>query len=247
MSGFTQLTPEEAEELRKMEEDLSPRPRDKIGEIISGDNKLTKEELAAKNAEYEKMLNNLPNSSQEIAAGGGSASNCVPTLPTKYESIEELQSKIGRRIELMNFLITKYKILVDHFKKYIDLSIQITNMQEDQDKHEKISKLINLIDNLFKKTVKLDGSKTTTAMVYDSLKQKVTTHVNSSEKIEKYKKFVQETLGPNSEMSLQTFGFIKTYMDQNPTMTAGKPHRTRRQKPRKTRRRQKQRKSRRRL
>jgi hypothetical protein len=243
---FPQLTPEEKAELQNMEDELSPQPLDKMDKIISGDNKLTEEQLAAKNAKYEKMLNELPNSSSEIAAGGGSASNYVSSLPTKYETIEELQNKISRRIELMNFLILKYKILEPHFKTYIDLSKQITNIQEDQVKHDKISKLINLIDNLFKKTVKLDGSKTTTSMVYDSLKKKVISDVNSSTKIEKYKKFVQETLGPNSEMSLQTFCFIKMYMDQNPTMEGGKPRRTRRQKQRKSRR-QKQRKSRRRL
>jgi hypothetical protein len=118
---MSELTPEEAEaELKIIEGELSPRPRDKIGEIISGNNKLTKEELAAKNAEYEKMLNELPSPYPESAAGGGSASDSgvyrlfgknqvvMSPPPEGGGGMATNKKELDERIELLHFLIDTF-------------------------------------------------------------------------------------------------------------------------------------------
>jgi hypothetical protein len=259
MSGFTQLTPEEAEaELKIIEGKLSPRPRDEIGEIISGDNKLTKEELAAKNAEYEKMLNDLLPPSPVIVVGGGSASdssvyrlfgkNQVVMSPppeggggmaTNKKELDE-RIELDKRIELLHFLI-------DTFTEEGIMGKDSPTLAKFEEQCEKIfkydltTKSKNFINGIIKIIDNQILSNRDYVVIFTTLFE------NANNKLNKEKFGDTLTTILNSPKSMyEKFKALKEIYRIGKLIKGGKPHRTRRQKPRKSRR-QKQRKSRRRL
>lgn len=206
----TSLTSEEEAELKQMEEDLPPRPKSPTSAFIG--------KTTATTAEHEKMLAKL-----EADVGSSKLQ--------EEEEYQKAQEKLTKRIELMNFLSAKYSILKEHFNKYIITSTQITNHKSmtNNEKTKNFKSLINLIDKVFNKTHDDNNNKETALFyVYKSLKVKILKANETSTK-EEYKKFVEQTLGPVSVMSLQTFMFIKTYMIQNPLMAGGKSRKSRKQ------------------
>ena len=178
-----------------------------------------------------------PNVSNSSASGGGGGiqESC------DAESIDELTTKINKRIEIMDFLIVKYQVLNELFKNYKDLFKKFAAKQSSMPtilQCDFLNKFINTINGVFSNNVNLKT-------VYYSLKKKVIDHANASTKPHAIKELINKTLSPTSEMSVDTFNFIKNYMEINKinNLLGGKPNR---KKTRKSRRQKHHRKSRRR-